>query len=189
MKIICRRNFIGMLLTATLLGTTSLFAASKTEEALIADMGSPKDTVVVSALAAWEKQFPDSKAAFPTMKKLLADPRDKVRRKAARVFAILHADADATDIKNICALLKATDSLEQIDGLKALRDLKATTAVADVLPLLKSSTPNVIRDACRTLAVIGNKDVIPSIEPLTKHSDAKVKADAEIAIAQLNAKS
>jgi HEAT repeat protein len=56
------------------------------------------------------------------------------------------------------------------------------------MPLLNSPTPNVIRDACRTLAVLGNKDLVPSIEPLLKHADKKVQADAQDAIYKLKQK-
>ena len=38
----------------------------------------------------------------------------------------------------------------------AVRGLKAPDAVAEILPLLKNPTPNVIRDACRTLSVLGS---------------------------------
>jgi HEAT repeat protein len=113
----------------------------------------------------------------------------KVRRKAARVLGILHADVDQTDLKNICALLEASDPAEVMDGLKALRGLKASETVPQILPLLKHSNTGVLRDACRTLAVLGNKDVIPSIEPLLKHSHAAVKKDAQDAIFLLQSKS
>ena len=58
-----------------------------------------------------------------------------------------------------------------------------------LLPLLKHATPNVVRDACRSLAVLGGKDVIPSIEPLLSHPDAKVQKDAKDAIFALKSKS
>jgi hypothetical protein len=47
----------------------------------------------------------------------------------------------------------------------------------------------VVRDACRTLAVLGNKDVIPLIEPLLNSPDSKVKKDAQDAITTLRSKS
>jgi HEAT repeat protein len=75
------------------------------------------------------------------------------------------------------------------DGLKALRDIKKPEVVPDIVPFLKNSDPYVIRDACRTLAVLGNKDQIPLIEPLLTHPDPKVKKDAQEAIEKLRAKS
>ena len=46
----------------------------------------------------------------------------------------------------------------------------------------------VIRDACRTLAVLGTKDNVADIEPLMNHPDPRVKKDALDAIAALKAK-
>ena len=76
-----------------------------------------------------------------------------------------------------------------MDGLIALRGLKAQAVVPQIVPFLKHSNSYVIRDACRTLAVLGNKDLIPSIEPLLNHSDPKVKQDAQDAIYKLRSKS
>ena len=125
---------------------------------------------------------------MPAMKKLLSDSRAPVRRKAARVLGVLHAEVSEADLKAITAMLKASDPQEIIDALKSLRGLKAAQTVPEILPLLKHSTPNVIRDACRTLAVHGTKDNIPAIEPLLNHPVAAVKADAQDAIFKLKNK-
>ncbi|HWN97570.1 MAG TPA: HEAT repeat domain-containing protein, partial [Methylomirabilota bacterium] len=138
-----------------------VLAAEKTEDQLIADLDSPQVKVVNGALLKLEKLHPTSTKAFPKMKKLLADSRPEVRRKAGRVFGALHADLDKEDIKLIAAMLRAPDAQEQMDALKSLRGLKAPETVPDILPLLKSPAPNIVRDACRTLAVLGNKDTIP----------------------------
>jgi hypothetical protein len=47
---------------------------------------------------------------------------------------------------------------------------------------------HVQRDACRTLAVLGDKSTVPSIEPLLKNSNAEVVQDAQAAIAVLQNK-
>jgi HEAT repeat protein len=73
--------------------------------------------------------------------------------------------------------------------LKSLRGLKAESTVRDILPLLHDKDLGVVRDACRTLAVLGNKDHIPQIEPLLKHANTKVRADAQDAIFKLKSKS
>jgi HEAT repeat protein len=189
MKKIHKRRFLGALSLAVLAGPLAGFAADKTEDQLIAELASPNETKVTDALLQLEKKYPTSTKAFPTMKKLLKDPRAKVRRKAARVLGVLHADVDQENIKDICALLKASDTREIMDGLIALRGLKAQSAVPEIVPFLKHAHPNVIRDACRTLAVLGTKELIPEIEPLLKHSDAKVKLDAQDAIYKLRSKS
>jgi HEAT repeat protein len=189
MKKICRKVFVGALLAALLaVAYSPLTASAKSEDEYIADLASPKEGVVTGALLKLEKEYPTSTKALPTIKKLLTDSRDTVRRKAARVLGALHADVSAEDIKNICALLKGAESREQMDGLIALRGLKAADAVPEILPLLKSTTPNVIRDACRTLAVLGGKDVIPAIEPLATHPEPKVQKDAKDAIFLLKSK-
>ena len=76
-----------------------------------------------------------------------------------------------------------------MDALIALRGLKDESTVPDIMPFLKHAHPNVIRDACRTLAVLGNKDLIPQIEPLLNHPQAAVKKDAQDAIYKLRQKS
>jgi HEAT repeat protein len=145
---------------------------------------------VTAALQKLEKQYPTSTKAIPAIKKLLADSRPEVRRKSARVLGVLHAEVSETEVKQICGLLKGSQPAEVIDGLKSLRGLKsANSAIPEILPLLKHQHPNVIRDACRTLAVLGNKDLVPSIEPLLNHPNAAVKKDAQDAIFALRAKS
>ena len=165
-----------------------LHAAVLSEEELIAQLGMPEEGKVTSALLKLEKQYPTSPTAIAAEKKLLADPRIKVKRKAARVLGAIHAEVSKADIQAIAELLKSADPQTVQDGLKALGGLKAQSAVPEILPLLKSPTPNVIRDACRTLTVLGNKSVVPSIQPLLSYPDPKVQKDAADAIAALNAK-
>ena len=182
-------SFAWAVALTVLAAASPVLAADKTEDQLIADLSSPKESVVTDALMGLEKKYPTSTKALPMMKKLLADDRMKVRRKAARVIGILHAPVDSNDVKAICTLLKSSDPATVTDGLKSLRGLKAPEAVPDVVALLKSSDTHLMRDACRTLAVIGNKDVIPSIEPLLNYPLPAVQKDAQDAIAALKSKS
>jgi HEAT repeat protein len=188
MKNFTRRIFVGMLSLTVVTLALPAGAKDKSEDQLIAELSSPKEEIVVEALLSLEKQYPTSTKAFPNMKKLLTDPRPKVRRKAARVLGVLHAEVDEQNLKDICAMLNASDPREQMDALISLRGLKAETKIPEILPLLNSPTPNVIRDACRTLAVLGNKDLIPKIEPLLKHSNKAVVTDAQDAIYKLKNK-
>ncbi len=187
-NLINRSLTVWMVLLAVLALTTPAEAKDKSEDELIAELASPNEDRVAEAMLALEKQYPTSTKAFPTMKKLLTDSRAKVRRKAARVLGVLHADVDEQNLKDICAMLKASEPREQMDALISLRGLKAQSAIPEIVPLLNSPTPNVVRDACRTLAVLGNKDLVPSIEPLLKHADKKVQADAQDAIYKLKQK-
>lgn len=164
-------------------------AKVKTEDELIADLASPKEEVVTSAMLKLEKQFPTSTKAQGEIKKYLGDKRPAVHRKAARVLGALHAEVTSAEIKSICALLKASDHREIMDGLIALRGLKAAEALPEITPLLNHAQPNVVRDACRTIAELGNKDQIPLIEPLLKNADPKVQKDAQDAIFKLKSKS
>jgi HEAT repeat protein len=104
----------------------------------------------------------------------------------------MHADVNEEEVKAIRALLKEPSVGANQEGLKALRGLQGPAvaeATPDILPCLKNSNPYVVRDACRTLAVLGNKDVIPLIEPLLNSHNKKVKKDAQDAIAALRSKS
>jgi HEAT repeat protein len=197
-----KRSFIGMLVLAILgLSLPVLPAAPskvsttpppETEDQLIADLAAAhSDQVITEAMTKLERMYNKDVTrtnAIPALKLLLADNRSPVRRKSARILGIFHAELNDAELKLVCAQLKSGDWGEVDSGLKALRDLNASATVPDILPCLTSSNPNVIRDACRTLAVLGNKDVIPSIEPLLKHSRADVRKDAQDAIDKLQVK-
>ena len=185
-----RSFFIALAIGVFTLNTSLVQAAKvKTEDQLIADLASPKEEVVTDAMLKIEKQFPTSTKAIPEIKKYLGDNRAQVRRKAARVIGVLHAEVTSAEIKTICALFKSADQREVMDGLIALRGLKAAEALPEIVPLLKHAAPNVIRDACRTIAVLGGKEHIPLIEPLLKNADPKVQKDAQDALFALKAKS
>ncbi len=188
-----KRNFIlaltlGVFSFTTLSGT----AAPKkelTEDELITELAGPNEDKVANAMLQLEKRFPTSTKGFPAMKNLLTDSREKVRRKAARVLGILHADVNETDLKNITAMFKATNPQETMDALKSLRGLKAKDTVPEILPLLEKPNLGIVRDAIRTLAVLGDTSTVAAIEPLLKHADKKVQKDAQDAIFALKAKS
>jgi HEAT repeat protein len=183
-------GFIGMLGLAILAISLPAFArAVMSEDELIAQLSSSDEKKVINALQDLEKQYPTGTNAVPAMKKLLTDDRIKVKRKAARVLGVIHADVNDADIAAICTLLKSPDTDTVTDGLKALRGLKAPSAVPEIVPVLKSPVPNLQRDACRTLAVLGDKSLIPSIEPLLQSPNKAVVTDAQDAIFALKAKS
>ena len=191
MKNMTNRSFIIALALGVLAFTTSTSHAApkvRTEEELITALSSAKEKDVINALQEIEKQYPDSVKSQTAVKSLLADNRIKVRAKAARVLGQVHAEVSEADLKNICELLKSTDKYEIIDGLKALRGLKAKSTIPQITPLLTHADKNVMRDSCRTLAVLGDKSLIPKIKPLLENSDVAVQKDAADAIAILNAK-
>jgi HEAT repeat protein len=177
-----------VLLLAILTVSCPLLASARTEDQLIQDLESSDSGKVKSALGQLQKQYPTSTKSLSGIKKTLKHSRSDVRRKAARALGDLHAEVDQTNIRDLCALLQASDLNEVEDGLKALRGLKAPGAVPSILPLLRHPSANVVRDACRTLAVLGNKDTIPSIEPLLKNAEPEVMKDAKDAISKLRSK-
>jgi HEAT repeat protein len=189
MSRITKRSFIGMLVLAALAWSLPALAATLSEDELIAQLSASDEGKVINALQKIEKEYPTGTKAIPAMKKLLSDDRIKVKRKAARVIGVIHADVTQDEITSICTLLKSSDADTVTDGLKALRGLKAPSAVPDLLPVLKNPKPNLVRDACRTLAVLGDKSVIPSIEPLLSSPNKAVVTDAQDAIFALKSKS
>ena len=170
--------------------TGSVQAAKKvkTEEELITQLGAVKEKEVINGLQEMEKLYPSSAKCQAAIKPLLADSRKPVVRKAARVLGVMNAPVSEADLKKIVVLLKGTDKNEIIDGLKALRGLKAQSTIPEITPLLQSTNKNVVRDACRTLAVLGDKSLIPSIKPLLEVPDLAVQKDAADAIAILKEK-
>jgi HEAT repeat protein len=184
-----KRSFIGMLVLAVLTVALPVFArAPLSEDEVVADLASPKESMVISALRNTEKNYPASEKVLPAVKKLLADPRLAVQRKAARVLGAIHADVDSADIQNICGLLKASDKHVIMDGLISLRGLKAQSAIPQIVPLLDNPDANVKRDSMRTLAVLGDKSLIPKIQPLLTYPDLGVQKDAADAIGILKEK-
>lgn len=189
MKMITKRSFIGALaITALTLATFSAHAAPKTEDELIGQLAAPKEKQVITALSEIEKNYPTSKKSHAAITPLLTDSRKPVMRKAARVLGAVNADVTEAEIKSIAVLLKGTDKYEIIDGLKALRGLKAASAIPEITPLLKHTDKNVIRDSIRTLAVLGDKKLVPTIEPFMNYPDLAVQKDAADALAILKQK-
>ena len=189
MSKLCKRSFIGVLVLGLASMASPALAKEKSEDELIQELASPNADKVAETMLQIEKKYPTSTKALPTIKKLLKDPRSKVRRKAGRVLGALHAEVDQENLKDITAMLKASEPAEQIDALKSLRGLRAQETLPEILPLLQSKTPNVVRDACRTLAVLGNKETISSIEPLLNDPNPAIKKDAQDAIFALRSKS
>lgn len=189
MKMMTQRSFLGALALAALtFAAVSAQAAPKSEDELIAQLASPKEKLVLNGLAEIEKNYPTSKKAQAAIKPLLTDNRKAVVRKAARVLGVVNADVTEAEIKSIAVLLKGTDKYEIIDGLKALRGLKAQSAIPEITPLLKHTDKNVIRDSIRTLAVLGDKSLVPTIESFINYPDLAVQKDAADALAILKQK-
>jgi HEAT repeat protein len=179
-----------MSILALLAAAPSLRA--ETEDELIAKLSSPDEGKVIAAMTRYKKLYRGSTKAFPVLKKLLTDSRLKVKERAAGLLGSFHGDVSEEDVKAICALLKEPSAGAIQEGLKALRGLQGpavAASVPEIVPFLKHSNSYVVRDACRTLAVLGNKDQIPLIEPLLSSPESRVKKDAQDAIAALRSKS
>jgi len=185
-----RRNFIRVLTTLALLAVAIPVMARqpKTEAQLVADLDSPKDKVVINAIQDIEKNYPASATGVARIKALLADPRQSVVRKAAWMLGTTHAEVNETDLKNIAALLDATEKPAVLDGLKSLRGLKAQSTIPKIIPLLQNPDLNIKRDSMRTLAVLGDKNLVPAIQPFLTFPDLAVQKDAADAITILKEK-
>lgn len=176
-------------LGAIIVGSVPSLAGSRaSEESLITDLKSPKQSVVVDALSNLEGSYLTSTNAHAAMKELLRDPRLEVRRKAARVLGMMHAPVSETDVAAICEMLKSQDPWEIMEGLKALKGLNAPTAVPQIASLLTHPKEHVIREACRALATNGRAEEIPALEALANHADGGVRTDASKAIAAIRAR-
>lgn len=191
MNSMTKRCFV-VALTLGLIGlaTTPAWAQKKgkSEDDLIAALASPKEKTVINTMQEMEKLYPTSTKCQDAIKPFLTDNRKPVMRKAARVLGVMNAPVSEADLKNIAALLKGTDKNEIIDGLKALRGLKAQSTIPDILPLLENKDKNIIRDSIRTLAVLGDKSLVPKIEPFMNYQDLAVQKDAADALSILKQK-
>jgi len=155
------------------------------EDRLIAQLASSDPETVVDALRDLPGRYPQSTNAVAAIRPFLQDPR--YRRHAARALGDYHAELPLDDVRLILGLLGSHDSNDVTDGLKALRGLREPTPVVDLMvqqmiPLLKDPNNHIVRDTCRTLAVHGNPEVIPYIEPLLQRPRWDVKKDAQDAI-------
>jgi HEAT repeat protein len=163
--------------------------SGQTESTVVARLASPNPDTVRGAMATLESSYPHSTTWHPAVRKMLADPREEVVLKAARVLGVVHAEVADEDLKNITALFRSARPNVTMGALKALRGLKAGSIVPQILPLLQSDTPGIIRDALRTLAVVGNPSLVSQIEPLLNHANVGVRKDALDCLTALKAKS
>jgi hypothetical protein len=73
-------------------------------------------------------------------------------------------------VEKLCEALDQDNPGKVKDALNKLRDKKlkdnASQAVPKILPCLANSKPDVVREALKTLAAIGNPDAVPAILPL-----------------------
>jgi hypothetical protein len=70
-------------------------------------------------------------------------------------------------VEKLCEALDQDNPGKVKDALKKLSKMpQATEAVPKILPCLTDSKPDVVCEACRTLAKIGNQDTVPALLPL-----------------------
>ena len=182
------RPLLWLGLLSLLLSSWAPELRAKTEEELIAELASGDASVVRSALGKLEGSYAASAKAQAAVKRLVRDSRPDVRRKAARVLGAMHAPVESSTVQDLCALLDGPTPDEVSDGLKALRGLKAPEAVPRIVATLRHPDGNVVRHACRTLAVLGNAEVIPALSVLLHNAEPEVTDEAKAAIRKLQAK-
>lgn len=106
---------------------------------------------------------------IPAIEPLLQNRRKDIREDARIAIARLSRTTEQSRDS-----LKSAEPAEVIQALQHLQRKKATEAIPDILPLLRSSNGPVLCQACQTLAAIGNKDIIPNIEPLVNIPESAV---------------
>lgn len=76
-----------------------------------------------------------------------------------------------------------------INALKRIREMNAvaaSTAIPQILHCLDNNNPGIVREACRTLGIIGNRGTIAHIQPLLSNSRNDIRKDAQQAIDKIN---
>jgi len=85
-------------------------------------------------------------------------------------------------VEKLCEMLEQDNPGKVKDALKKLRDKKlesnASQAIPKILPCLTDSKPDVVREACRTLAIIGNQDAVPALLPLLTNERPDIVREA-----------
>jgi HEAT repeat protein len=166
-------------------------AARTGESELIQRLGASDPKIVLEALDRLPERYPDRTNALPAIKGLLKSK--PVRHQAAQALASYHAELNLDEVRVILGFLRDYDPDEVMRTLQILRVLREPADInrkiaSDILPLLKDPETHVVRDACRTLAVVGSKDTIPFLEPLLKNRRADIRKDAHDALDKLRAK-
>ena len=197
-----RRSFSAVLVIAIVLLAPPFANAAprKSEAELIKMLASTDYQTVIDALDRLPNWYPQSTNAIPQIRKLLCTqlnvsrvPSNLISRKAARALGNYHATLDWDDLKIFLGFIRSSNVDDVMDGLKALRGLKEPPDIehniaAEVVLLLKDKEIHIVRDAIRTLGTLGNKEVIPAIEPFLKHMRVDVRNDAREAIAAIQKK-
>jgi uncharacterized protein len=86
-------------------------------------------------------------------------------------------------VRQLCETLDSSDSRTVIKSLKMLRQLNSPDALPEVLPCLNHPDVRVVREACRTLGVLGDSDTIHLLQPLLVRKE--VRGDARAAILRI----
>src|ERR1035437_565156 len=85
-------------------------------------------------------------------------------------------------VEKLCEMLEQDNPGKVKDALNKLRDKKlkdnASQAVPKILPCLANSKPDVVREALKTLAVIGNPEAVPAILPLLTNERPDIVREA-----------
>ena len=132
-----------------------------------------------------------NKDVIPFIEPLQNDKRSDVRKDAQDAIAVLNGNLPGEKpgwAKPADRALGSCDPKDIIKLLKMVRSPEYVAMVPAILPLLHNNSANVIRDSCRTLAVMADQSVIPAIEPLLKDKRENVRKDAQDALAALRAR-
>lgn len=207
------KNQIAIIGLAALLAVAPASFAKQSEADLLAMLHSGDYFSMCTALETLPNAYPNSTNAVASIKGILRSnevlvvtkkilgteernhafylremPHVMTARAAVRSLGEYHATINDEELAIInTQLLHSRDEEAAMDGLKGLRGMKAPQAVPMILPLLEDHNAHVARDAIRTLAVLGDKSVIPYLTPLLHHPvHADIGWDAAKAISKLS---
>jgi len=146
-----------------------------------------------SSLRAAADSNPDTGASIPSAAEA-SDAREALRTgEDPRLATILDPEASADRVHRIESLDAAGDDLGTLLGVLAsdpdpavrvaaadlLADSERGEAIDGLLLALGDPSREVVLQALKTLALVGERDIAPSIEPLLDHADAEIRETAE----------
>jgi len=99
---------------------------------------------------------------------------------ADRVDQIESLDAAGDDLGTLLGVLAGDpDPAVRVAAADLLAESERTEAIDGLLLALEDPSREVVLQALETLALVGERDIVPSIEPLLDHSDAEIREAAE----------
>jgi len=99
---------------------------------------------------------------------------------AERVYQIESLDAEGDDLGTLLTTLASDpDPAVRVAAADLLAESERGEAIDGLLLALGDPSREVVLQALETLALVGEREVVPAIEPLLDHADAEIREAAE----------